>query len=404
VTPMNPTETAVSAERPHYDPFSFYDDPYPIYARLRREAPLYHNADRDLWVLTRFGDIQDASRNWQAFSSGNGVVLDDESEFYAPGGFVDQDPPSHDRLRAVLAPYFSPKTIKQLEPHVRQRTRELLAPFAEEGHIDLAADIARPLPAAVICMLLGLPTVDGPLLGDWFAKMLERIPGQIEAPESSWEANRALRNYIAEAAAERRREPKDDLLTVIVNAQRDGTITQDEVVGLSIFMFYSGIITTAGLISNSFLNFLQFPKQRAAMTSDSAVIPAAIEELLRYDAPIQSLSRLTPSDTEIHGTVVPAGSRILLVWGSANRDEERWPEAAEIDIFRERKRHLAFGEGIHYCIGAPLARLEAAVVFQEVLSLMPEYELDGAVTRIYTPHERGLEKLPVRFAPSQLAA
>jgi len=191
---------------------------------------------------------------------------------------------------------------------------------------------------------------------------------------------------------------------VIVNAERDGTITHEEVVGLSIFMFYSGIITTAGLISNSFLNFLEFPKQRAAMTSDPTVIPAAIEELLRYDAPIQSLSRLTPADTEIHGTIIPAGSRILLVWGSANRDEERWPEADKIDIFRERKRHLAFGEGIHYCIGAPLARLEATIVFEEVLSLMPEYELNGDALRIYTPHERGLEKLPVRFTPSQIVA
>ena len=400
---MDTTHSAVSAERPHYDPFSFYDDPYPIYARLRREAPLYHNADRDLWVLTRFADIQAVSRDWQAYSSANGVVLDDESEFYAPGGFVDQDPPSHDRLRAVLAPYFSPKTIKQLDPHVRQRTRELLAPYAETGEIDLAADIARPLPAAVICMLLGLPSTDGPLLSDWFAKMLERVPGQIEAPESAWEANRAMRNYIAEAAAKREREPKKDLLTVIVDAHRDGTITQDEVVGLSIFMFYSGIITTAGLISNSFLNLLQFPDQRAAIASDPARVPAAIEELLRYDAPIQSLSRVTLADTKIHGTVIPAGSRVLLVWGSANRDEERWPEADKIDIFRERKRHLAFGEGIHYCIGAPLARLEAAIVFDEVLSLLPEYQLDGDVTRIYTPHERGLERLPVRFSPRQIS-
>jgi len=400
---MNTTQTAISAERPHYDPFSFYDDPYPIYTRLRREAPLYHNADRDLWVLTRFADIQAVSRNWQTYSSGEGVVLDDESEFYAPGGFVDQDPPSHDRLRTVLAPYFSPKTIKQLEPHVRKRTRELLVPFAETGEIDLAADIARPLPAAVICMLLGLPSTDDPLLSDWFAKMLERVPGQIEAPPSAWEANRAMRDYIADAAAERKRDPKDDLLTVIVNAQRDGTITDEEVVGLSIFMFYSGIITTAGLISNSFLNLLQFPKQRAAMTNDPAGIPAAIEELLRYDAPIQSLSRVTLADAEIQGAIIPAGSRVLLVWGSANRDEERWPEADKIDIFRERKRHLAFGEGMHYCIGAPLARLEAAIVFQEALSLMPEYQLDGDVARIYTPHERGLEKLPVRFTPSNVA-
>jgi cytochrome P450 len=396
--------TTVTGAQPHYDPFSFYDDPYPIYARLRLDAPLYHNTERDLWVLTRFDDLQAVSRNWQMYSSGEGVVLDDESEFYAPGGFVDQDPPSHDRLRAVLAPYFSPKTIKQLEPQVRDKTRELLAPFAETGEIDLAADIARPVPAAVISMLLGLPSADDDLLGEWFAKMLERVPGQIEAPESAWEANRAMRDYIADAAAQRKREPRDDLLTVISQAERGGTITPDEVVGLAIFMFYSGIITTAGLISNSFLNLLDFPEQRAAMAKDPAVIPVAIEELLRYDAPIQSLSRVTISEEEIHGTAIPAGSRVLLLWASANRDEERWVDADRIDIHRERKRHVAFGEGIHYCIGAPLARLEADVVFREVLAVMPEYELYGSLTRIYTPHERGLARLPVAFSPTKLAA
>jgi cytochrome P450 len=394
--------TTVTAAEPHYDPFSFHDDPYPIYARLRREAPLYRNAERDLWVLSRFDDIQAVSRSWQTYSSGQGVVLDDESEFYAPGGFVDQDPPSHDRLRAVLAPYFSPRTIKELEPQVREKTRELLAPFAETGEIDLATAIARPLPAAVICMLLGLPNADDNLLADWFAKMLERVPGQVEAPASAWEASRALRDYIADAAAQRKREPRDDLLTVISQAEGDETITPDEVVGLAIFMFYSGIITTAGLISNSFLNLLEFPEQRAAMTKDPAVIPVAIEELLRYDAPIQSLSRVTITDEEIHGTVIPTGSRVLLVWASANRDEERWIEADKVDIHRERKRHVAFGEGIHYCIGAPLARLEADIVFREVLSVMPEYELNGSVTRIYTPHERGLERLPVAFTPAKL--
>jgi cytochrome P450 len=401
---MDTTQATVRAERPHYDPFSFYDDPYPIYAQLRREAPLYHNSDRDLWVLTRFEDIQAISRSWQTYSSGQGVVLDDESDFYAPGGFVDQDPPSHDRLRAVLAPYFTPKTIKQLEPQVLAKTRDLLAPFVETGEIDLAADIARPLPAAVICMLLGLPSEDDALLGDWFAKMLERVPGQVEAPASAWEANRALRDYIAEAAAHRKGSPRDDLLTVIAKAQQDRTISDSEVVGLAIFMFYSGIITTAGLISNSFLNLLDFPQQRAAIANDTEVIPAAIEELLRFDAPIQSLSRVTISDQEIHGTVIPAGSRVLLVWASANRDEERWVDADKVDIHRERKRHVAFGEGIHYCIGAPLARLEADVVFREVLAVMPEYELHGSPTRIYTPHERGLARLPVAFNPAKLAA
>ena len=395
-----PTGIRDSAESPHYDPFSFYDNPYPVYAQLRSEAPLYHNEERNLWVVTRFDDVQTISREWKTYSSGEGVVLDDESEFYAPGGFVDQDPPSHDRLRAVMAPYFAPRVIKQLEVDVRSKTRELLAPFVEQGQIDLAMAIARPLPAVVVCMLFGFPAEDHDLLSSWFGSMLERIPGQIDAPASAWEANAAMREYFAEAARIRDREPKDDLLTVLNAAHREGTITHDELVGLGIFMFYSGIITTAGLISNSFLNFLEFPDQRAGVARDTSVIQQAIEELLRFDAPIQSLSRVTLADSTLHDTVVPEGSRVLLVWGSANRDESRWPHADRLDIFRERKRHLAFGEGIHYCIGAPLARLEAAIVFEEVLAVMPEYELCGPVKRIYTPHERGIESLPVAFEPS----
>jgi len=391
------TPTRDGRESPHYDPFLFYDDPYPVYARLRAEAPLYHNEDRDLWVVTRFDDIQTVSRDWKSYSSGEGVVLDDESDFYAPGGFVDQDPPSHDRLRGVMAPYFQPRVVKQLEGAVREKTRELLAPFLEQGEIDLAAAIARPLPAAVVCMLFGFPAEDHELLSTWFAKMLERIPGQVDAPATAWQANAEMRAYFAEAA--RGRSAGEDLLSVLAIAHRDGTISHDEVVGLGIFLFYSGIITTAGLISNSFYNLTSFPDERAAMAESPDLIPDAVEELLRYDAPIQSLSRVTLADATLYETTVPKGSRVLLVWGSANRDENRWPAPDRIDISRERKRHLAFGEGIHYCIGAPLARLEATVVFEEVLALMPEYELRGPMRRIYTPHERGIESLPVSFVP-----
>jgi cytochrome P450 len=394
-----PTHVPASAESPHYDPFNFYDDPYPVYARLRDEAPLYHNEDRDLWVITRFDDIQEVSRAWRTYSSGEGVVLDDESEFYAPGGFVDQDPPSHDRLRAVVAPYFTPRVVKGLEADVRAKTRQLLAPHLEKGRIDLASGIGRLLPAAVVCMLFGFPEDDHGLLISWFEKMLERIPGQVEAPSAAWEANAAMREYFAVAAAKRTDSSAEDLLTVLKAAHDSGTITHDELVGLGIFMFYSGIITTAGLISNSFLNLLDFPDQRRAIADDPDLLQQAIEELLRFDAPIQSLSRVTLDDAQLHGLTVPRGSRVLLVWGSANRDESRWSDPDRLDIYRPRQRHLAFGEGIHFCIGAPLARLEAKVVFEEVLAVMPDYELVGAVERIYTPHERGLAKLPVSFEP-----
>ena len=381
----------------HYDPFLFYDDPYPVYRRLRNEAPLYHNQERDLWVLSRFDDIQTVARDWRGFRSSPGVVLDDESDFYAPGGFVDQDPPLHDRLREVMAPYFSPKNIREFEQTARETTRELLEPFVETGEIDVAADLARPLPTRVICSWLGFPPDDHALLTTWFAAMLARVPGQVEAPQSAWDANKAMRGYIAEAARDREKTPRDDLMTVLVVGERDGRLSHDEVIGMAIFLFYAGIISTAGLISNSLLNLPRFPDQLQRLASDASLIPAAVEELLRHEAPIQSLSRIAQQDSTFHGQTVPAESRILLIWGSANRDETRWEDPDRIDVMRDRKRHLAFGEGIHHCIGAPLARLEGKVAFEEILAVMPEYEILGDYTRIYTPHERGLESLRLGF-------
>jgi cytochrome P450 len=298
-----------------------------------------------------------------------------------------------------MAPYFSPKKIREFEPTVREITRDLLRPFVEVGEIDIAAELARPLPARVICSWLGFPPDDYVLLETWFAAMLERIPGQVEAPATAWEANDAMRAYIAEAAREREQSPRDDLMSVLVAGEREGHLSSDEIIGMAIFLFYAGIISTAGLISNSLLNLPRFPDQLRLIAGDASLIPTAVEELLRHEAPIQSLRRIAQNDSTLHGESVPSGAQILLIWGSANRDEARWEQPERIDFTRHEKRHLAFGEGIHYCIGAPLARLEGKVAFEEVLPLMPEYDVLEPYERIYTPHERGLKSLRLRFTP-----
>ena len=383
-----------------YDPFEFHEDPYPTYDRLREEDPAHFNEARELWALTRFDDVQDAARLWKTFSSGEGVVLDDESEFYAPGGFVDQDPPSHDRLRKVLAPYFTPKATAQLTEFVRTRTRSLLEPARESGSMDVVAGIARPLPADVVSKIIGVPEEDHAMNASWFADMLERVPGEVDAPPVAWTANRAMRDYMAELVQARLKQPREDMATIMAEAQRRNELSSDEAVAMCVFMFYSGIITTAGLLANSVLNLLDFPDQAAVIRRGEQRMPAVVEEFLRYDAPIQSLRRILLEPVTLHGKEIPVGANLLLVWGAANRDPRRWEDPDKLDVTRPARRHLAFGEGIHHCLGAPLARLEGAVVFEEMFTRMPRYEVAGTVTRLHTPHERGLRSLPIAFEAS----
>jgi cytochrome P450 len=393
------TEGQAAATTPHYDPFQAYDDPYPVFQALRREAPVYYNADLSLWVLSRFDDVQLSARNPAVYSSASGVALDDESELYSPGAFLDYDPPDHERLRGAMGKHFTPKTIKQLEGTVRDKARSLLAPHLEGGEFDIAEKIARPLPAGLVCSLLGFPVADHQRLLDWFGSMIDKPPGQTDMSSSVWQANREMRAYVNDAADERMKTPVEDLLTVLVQAEADGAIVRDELIGMSIFVFYAGIMTTAGLIANSINNLDQFRDQRRPLVDDPGLLPTAVEELLRYDSPVQSVSRVLLEEVELHGTTIPAGERVLFLFGSANRDEGRWEDADRLDVVREKKRHLAFGEGIHHCLGAPLARLEGRVILEEVFATIPDYQVSGPVGRLFAPHERSIEHLPISFEP-----
>ena len=206
-----------------------------------------------------------------------------------------------------------------------------------------------------------------------------------------------MRAYMQAAAAERLRAPREDLMSVLVEAREAGSLSSDELLGASMLLFVAGITTTSGLISNSLLHLDRFPDQRDLIRDDPSVIAAAIEELLRFDAPIQALARTASRDVVAHDRVIPEGARVVLVWASANRDERRWVDPDRLDITRDPQRHVSFGDGIHHCLGAPLARLEARVVFEELFRRIPEYAVAGPIVRIKTPTDRGLESLPVEF-------
>ena len=386
------------------DPFSheFHEDPYPVYRRLRDEAPVHHDEGEDLWALSRFDDVQAAAKDWETFSTsqgGRGNDLDDTFELFLPAGdMAGVDPPIHTRLRGALRLAFSPSALRmRFEPIVRTKVVELIEAFAGTGHADFARDLARPLPGTTMFSWFGFPEGDHPQLLEWFGELLERDPGQRALPARAIAGRDRMRAYMREAAAERRIAPRDDLMSHLVAAEATGEISADELLGASMLLFVAGITTTSGLISNSLLHLDRFPRERDRIRNDPALIPAAIEELVRFDAPIQVLGRTATRPVELHGRTIPEGARVGLIWASANRDERRWADPDRLDVGREPQRHVSFGDGIHHCLGAPLARLETKIVFEELFARIPEYAVSGPVVRVKTPTDRALESLPVAF-------
>jgi cytochrome P450 len=399
---MVDTYAVSSSEIPlRWDPLLVLDDPYPIYRRLRDEAPLYHDEERDIWAYSRYDDVQSAARDWATYSSGGiaGNDLDNGAELFQPAGdLAGVDPPTHERIRAVLQPAFRPGEVRaRFEPVVREAVIRLIDRFADRGTADFARELARPLPAEMVCSWLGFPKDDHPQLIEWFGQMLTRVPGQKELPSGALASRDAMHAYIRIAAAERRTAPRDDLLSLMVDAQREQRLSDDELLGICVLLFMAGITTTQGLISNSLFHLARFTDQRELLRREPERMAFAIEEFLRFEAPLQTLVRTTTRDVEAYDAVIPKGARVGLVWASANRDERRWDDPDRLDISREPARHVAFGEGIHHCIGAPLARLEARVAFEELFKRIPEYAVVGPTRRGTTPSDRLFESLPVEF-------
>jgi cytochrome P450 len=382
-----------------YDPFSVQanEDPYPIYKRLRDECPVHYNDERELWSLSRYEDIQAAARDWGTFTSTEGADLDDTGALIGEGDFLDTDPPRHDELRRVVREHFTPKAINVLEGRVRARSYALVEAFVESGTADFASDFAWPLPAGVVCELLGFPDEDHPQLLTWFTDSLRRIPGQTEIPETAWAAASEVRGYFAAAATERRRQPRDDVMSTMAAAVDDGRISSDDLLGMCYLLFLAGIETTAALISNALYLLTLHQDQRTRLVGDLSIMRGAVEELLRFESPVQFIGRTATNDFPLHGDTIPAGGRVVLIYASANRDERKFPDPDVLDLDRTPGRHLAFGEGIHHCIGAPLARLEGRIGLEVLLTRIPDYEVADPVQRMYTHNAWGLEHLPVKF-------
>lgn len=388
----------------YYDPYDFEidADPYPIWKRMRDEAPLYHNEKYDFYALSRFDDIEKALVNWKAYSSAKGTLLElirADMEI-PPGSIIFEDPPDHDLHRGLLSRVFTPRKMLAIEPKVREFCARTLDPLVGSGGFDFIRDIGAEMPMRVIGMLLGIPEQDQEALRDAIDEGLKLESG--EMPDLSLDRHADQSQVIADYIDWRYENPSDDLMTELIQGEytdREGVqrrLTRDEVVNYVNLLAAAGNETTTRLIGWTGKVLAEHPDQRRELAEDRSLIPNAIEELLRYEPPSPVQGRYVTEDVEHHGQTVPAGSVVLLLNASGNRDERQFPDGESFDIHRKIGHHLSFGYGAHFCLGAALARLEGRVALDEVLTRFPEWEVDtDNAVQARTSTVRGWEKLPV---------
>jgi cytochrome P450 len=372
-------------------------NPYPAYNHLRTAAPLFHEPQTGLWMVFDYDGVKRVLADHDTFSSRCG-----------PDWLLFKDPPRHARLRTLIAAAFTPRAIAGLAPRIRELSQTLLDRSIARGEMDLAADYAVPLPMRVISDLLGVPEADQPRMIRWSDAILNMsltIPtagSQAAAAESEFAASTAeVDDYLTGLLAERRAQPRDDLLTRLVQVEVEGQrLTQDEIRGFFQLLLVGGQETTTNLITCAVLCLLENPDQFALLRERMDLLPSAIEEVLRYRSPFQWMFRFTTRDTELHGHAIPARKMILAMIGSANRDPKHFPDAERFDIQRDPNPHLAFGHGIHFCLGAPLARLEARIALTDLFTRLPDLSL--ATNEPWEPrkalHVHGPKRLPIRWS------
>jgi cytochrome P450 len=383
-----------------FDPFEpkTIEDPFPSYRVLRDDLPVYRNESRDFWAISRAEDVYNLMRDWAVCSSRKGMDLDETGLAFGPGNFLNLDPPDHDTLRKMVRDSFSARKINALEPFVRSAVTELLDRVIDNGGADLTRDLASPLPLTLVSQILGVPTSDQERAGALIHTVLHREAGSSEIPLESWSALTELAGYFESLAADRRRQPEEDALTAIVQGDFNGQpISPEMILGITLTLYAAGSETVSNFVSNALTLLGRYPDARAELFADIAAVPTALEELLRFESPVQNLVRTTMQPISLHGIDIPEDARLLLLLGAANRDERKFEDADHLNLRRSPKRHIAFGEGIHFCLGAPLARLQARVVLEEVAQRIPEYVISGPITRVAKVNARGVESLPVTF-------
>lgn len=389
-----------------YDPYSreMQLDPFPAYAWFREHQPCAYNARMNFYALFRFDDVWNATLDWKTFSSRLGPTLENHGQI--PGEFfsiIGMDPPRHTRLRNIVSRGFTPRRIAALEPAVREIARGYLDRLADQPAFDIQREFSVKFPMDVISVFLGIPAEQRDEFREFVDQSLARDPDTNMPPPAGIEAIMRSQGMVRALLAERRKQPQDDLISLMTEAHYDDVdgetrqLTDDEIGAFCNLLGAAGAETTAKLIGNLIVYLWQNPEQRELVWREPGLIPNAIEETLRYDAPSQFQGRVAQCDTTWHGVTIPAGARVALVTGAAGRDAHEYAEPDRFDVRRAHTREIYFGHGQHVCIGKSLARLEARVALEEIRARFPKYQVDEAgLTRTYQAHVRGFASVPIR--------
>ena len=406
---MSAAPPEVRSEPVEFDPFSqdFFDGAYDTYRRLRNEAPIYYSSQWDFWALTRYDDVAPATKDHETFSSAKGATLDmvkaHDDAIAVPKVIISMDPPEHQKMRRLVSNVFTPRAIAALEDMVREKVYERIEALNPE-QFDVVADFSALFPNEVITTMLGVPKEDRDQIRRWLDLLLERRPGEIAVPREGYEASTNTGLYYYDLVRRRRAAPQDDMISRLIETEieRDGVVeklTDVDITGFATMLGGAGAETVTKLVGNAMVAFADFPDQWRKLRDDRSKIPPAVEELLRYEPPSQYQIRTATRDVTYYGTTVPEGAAVLLVTGSATRDERMFDDPDRLDIDRKRKMgfNLAFGYGVHSCLGAALARMESRIALNALLDLIPEYEVDrDGLRRVAMSNVCGYSNVPVR--------
>jgi cytochrome P450 len=385
----------------------FLADPYPTYHRLRDEDPVHHSP-LDFWVLTRYEDVAAVLRDPRFIKEPLVSMVAARFGVTVPPGvglsMLDRDPPDHTRLRSLVSKAFTPRVVEGLRPRIQKMVDDLITRAEAVGTMDLIEEFAYPIPVNVICAMLGVPVEDHERFKGWsldIARGLDSVwlPPESEIPKRSGAARHAIGDYMRGLIAERRASPRGDLLSALIAAEEAGDkLSEDELIATCILLLIAGHETTVNLIGNGTLALLRHPEELRRLRETPGLIPSAVEELLRYDGPVQRTARITSTEVTIGGRTIPKGEMVMPFIGAADRDPSQFPDPDRLDLGRADNRHIAFGWGIHFCLGAPLARVEGQIAIDTLVRRLPRLTLvDDEPEYRQSLTLRGLKALPVTF-------